>query len=772
MLAWDPAQVQCNSFTKGTLFDAFAYQHLELSLFWQPNTPIIDNTAGRFPKQTNATGSSVVGVAIIGQGVGVGVTGQGDFYVLHMQAKAGFTGTAAFTLSEAQLTDATEDSNSLNTTVVNGSITVGSQQQASPAVTTSAASSLASTTATLNGNLTSLGTATSAAVSFEWGATTSYGSTTTAQTVSATGVFTANLTGLTASTAYHYRAKAAVGGITYTGSDMTFSTTAAGLTAPTVATSSASSVTTTSTILNGNLSSMGGNTTVSVSFEYGTTTSYGTVTTAQDKTSAGTFTASISGLSAGSTYHCRAKATVGSTTAYGDDVTFTTTAATPALAVTTGSKENVTATAAKLNGNLTAVGTDVLITVNFEYGTSTSYGSATSTQSLAAAGAYSANLTNLAPNTTYHYRAKAAGSATVFGADSTFTTTAAATTPPPTTTTGGGGGGSVVAGGGTPQLLDLSRVMDAGGVLQDDYTTDLKYGSSVITVSMKKGTRALQSDGFPLTAISVTAPVMLASAPSAVKPMLVCELGPTGATFSQPVTFIYSFDATQLPDGAGVSDLYIAYFNPATSTWDKCDYSLDGENFRITGHFSHFSMYAVFAKVGTGLMAGNGGFGWSLAGTVILGEMLIGGLVVFLLLRRRQPAMARAQYYYPEAATAPPPPRPVYYPAPRPAPTTPPAIHSTREAEVVAWDDLLKNNRPARGSFKTHLEIVGGKLVVLGAENSTDIEITTNPDQKTIISLEFDPETNPRGTARIRVMGSTTNPEEKREAKHDQINFG
>ncbi len=94
-----------------------------------------------------------------------------------------------------------------------------------PSVTTSAATSITATSATLNGDLTSLGTATSGNVSFEWGTTTSYGSETSAQSLSAIGTFNANLTGLTANTTYHFRAKAVGDGTTY-GADMTFTTAA------------------------------------------------------------------------------------------------------------------------------------------------------------------------------------------------------------------------------------------------------------------------------------------------------------------------------------------------------------------------------------------------------------------------------------------------------------------------------------------------------------------------------------------------------------------
>jgi hypothetical protein len=92
-----------------------------------------------------------------------------------------------------------------------------------PSVTTNAASGVTSDSATLNGTLTSLGTATSVDVSFEWGLTISYGNETTPQTMPGTGAFNDGIGGLDPDTTYHFRAKAVGDGTVY-GDDVTFST--------------------------------------------------------------------------------------------------------------------------------------------------------------------------------------------------------------------------------------------------------------------------------------------------------------------------------------------------------------------------------------------------------------------------------------------------------------------------------------------------------------------------------------------------------------------
>ncbi|MEW6142745.1 MAG: DUF5050 domain-containing protein [Chloroflexota bacterium] len=216
-----------------------------------------------------------------------------------------------------------------------------------PAVTTNAATNAASVSATLNGNLTSLGSSGTVTVKFQYGTTTSYGTSTTPQSMTATGVFSANVTGLTAGTTYNFRAYAEAGGMVATGENKTF-TTQNGLS---VTTSAASAVTNITAALNGSLGALGGFSSVNVSFEYGTSTSYGSTTTAQAKTSTGGFTADLTGLTASTTYNFRAKADAGSgNVAYGANMTFTTFATSPArVEVNGGNQVNIGPNAAANN---------------------------------------------------------------------------------------------------------------------------------------------------------------------------------------------------------------------------------------------------------------------------------------------------------------------------------------------------------------------------------------------------------------------------------------
>jgi len=120
-----------------------------------------------------------------------------------------------------------------------------------------------------------------------------------------------------------------------------------GVDKPTVITNNASNITSTSAQLNGNLDSTG-NLSCQVWFEYGKTTSYGSSTSKQSKSSTGSFNQAISSLDPNTTYHFRACASNTEGTAYGDDKTFTTPPTTTNLeltpstqSVTVGNQANI-----------------------------------------------------------------------------------------------------------------------------------------------------------------------------------------------------------------------------------------------------------------------------------------------------------------------------------------------------------------------------------------------------------------------------------------------
>ncbi len=197
---------------------------------------------------------------------------------------------------------------------------------------------------------------------------------------------------------------------------------------PTVSTFPAQNITQTSGKIRGSVNPNGQATTYY--FEWGTSTSYDHETAHRDAGSGKnsiTVDETIANLTPGTTYHYRLVAQNPSGTSHGSDRTFTTTAISVSMpTASTGSASDVTENTAVLSGTVNPQGAETKF--RFEYGTDTSYGSATpwfaagnGTSELSV----NATITGLTPSTTYHFRIVAENSAgTVTGDEATFTTEA------------------------------------------------------------------------------------------------------------------------------------------------------------------------------------------------------------------------------------------------------------------------------------------------------------------------------------------------------------
>jgi plastocyanin len=304
-----------------------------------------------------------------------------------------------------------------------------------PVVTTNPATQVAAFSATLNGSVNPRGATTM--VSFQYGLTTSYGSTTPMQTQNGNTLrfVSANIAGLLANHIYHFRVVGHNNGGTSLGADRTFTTLAA-TGPPVVATSSATLIASLSATLNGSLNPHGLTTTIS--FQYGTTTAYGSTTPMQTQTgnTYRNIAANISGLSPNTVYHFRIVANNSAGTRMGGDRTFTTLAATGSPVAATDPATFIASFSAMLNALLNPHG--LTTSFHFQYGTTPSYGLTTAPQNRAGNTfqAVGANVTGLTANTLYHFRVVASNAAgTTMGSDGTFTTLTA--TGPPVVATNG-----------------------------------------------------------------------------------------------------------------------------------------------------------------------------------------------------------------------------------------------------------------------------------------------------------------------------------------------
>lgn len=284
-----------------------------------------------------------------------------------------------------------------------------------PTVATFAASSVASTSATLNGSVNPNGSPSPNRGWFEWGTSStlaSYASTATQTVGSGSSAVSINaaLSGLSAGTTYYFRVAASNSvGTTSRGSILSFTTTAA--VAPTVTTFQATSATGASAALGGGVNPNGSPT--NAWFEWGTSSTLASYTsTATQYAGSGSnmvgIGATLSGLSTGTTYYFRIVASNSAGTSRGSVI------AVGAPTVTTLAASSVTGTSAALNGSVNPNG--VFTTAWFEWGTSSTLATymSTATQWAGSGGnavAISAALSGLTAGTTYYFRVAASNSA-------------------------------------------------------------------------------------------------------------------------------------------------------------------------------------------------------------------------------------------------------------------------------------------------------------------------------------------------------------------------
>ena len=296
-----------------------------------------------------------------------------------------------------------------------------------PTVSTGAALSPIDTAATLTGNVNPNGQATQYA--FQYGPTSAYGhesTLTSAGSGSSSEAVSAIVAGLTPGSTYHFRIIALSSAGTSVGSDGTFNTTGtapAPSTPPSATTGSSSNVTGSSATVSGTVNPGGQATTYA--FEYGPTANYG-YQTAQGSAGSGSSsvpeTASLSGLTPGTTYHYRIVAYNAGNTDVGGDHTFTT--PNPPIPVT-GAATSISSSEATLSGTVDPNGHTT--SYEFQFGTTALLGQITPPAGIGSGSSQVSvhqTVTGLAPNTTYYYRlvGTSTGGGTGYGAVKSFKT--------------------------------------------------------------------------------------------------------------------------------------------------------------------------------------------------------------------------------------------------------------------------------------------------------------------------------------------------------------
>jgi hypothetical protein len=279
----------------------------------------------------NAASSSAHNNNIINnQTYGVSNAGTGS-----LNAEYNWWGTAVDSEIAAMVSGSVDYTPFLTTAPSSVCMTANGQEATPPAVATSDASAIAFTLATLNGDLTAVGSSVGGPqVSFVYGTTSvpsptgehgGYSNETAQSQKGTTGAFNANLTTLTAGLTYYFRAKAQPSDMIdpVYGNEKSFTTAK-------ITTLAATSVGVTTATLNGHLD-IGSATSVDVYLAYDTTSHSGSPTAytwnaavPATLTASGDFSKNVTGLTANTPYYFMAKGAVGADLNYGAEKDFTT----------------------------------------------------------------------------------------------------------------------------------------------------------------------------------------------------------------------------------------------------------------------------------------------------------------------------------------------------------------------------------------------------------------------------------------------------------------
>jgi len=297
-------------------------------------------------------------------------------------------------------------------------------EAATATLSTQSATNVAMTTATLNGIVNANDI--EATITFEYGLTIEYGDAINATPSTVSGNtntnVSADIAGLMGGQTYHFRVKADNTGGTSYGNDLNFTTPVAFL--PEVTTVPPSNTSYYSTESGGIVTNDNG---FAISARGVCWSLSPNPTIANDNTIDGTgtgsFSSSISNLTAGITYYVRAFATNSEGTGYGNQETFTTLSTTGAT-VTTDNISNVSYFTAVCGGNVTADGGQTITARGVCYNSSSNPTiSNFTTSDGTGTGAFTSNLSDLTDNTTYYVKAYATNSnGTTYGTEKTFTT--------------------------------------------------------------------------------------------------------------------------------------------------------------------------------------------------------------------------------------------------------------------------------------------------------------------------------------------------------------
>jgi hypothetical protein len=143
-------------------------------------------------------------------------------------------------------------------------------------------------------------------------------------------------------------------------------------------------------------------------------------------------------------------------------------------------------------------------------------------------------------------------------------------------------------------IIDVTDVVEENGLCVEQVVA--KSLDGIVTLTIPDGTIGLTRDGQPLSEITIVRTNSPAGAGSISILGQFYELGPAGATFSDPgITLTFTYDPAELPVNTSP---VIYYWNAATGSWVALVTTIVSPGI-ATVQVNHFTTFAIVAKSNT-----------------------------------------------------------------------------------------------------------------------------------------------------------------------------
>ena len=177
-------------------------------------------------------------------------------------------------------------------------------------------------------------------------------------------------------------------------------------------------------------------------------------------------------------------------------------------------------------------------------------------------------------------------------APTTTTTTTIPTTTTATTPTTSAISTTATSTASSPNVANLSSVIDSQGVFTQPVT--FTFSDGLVSLDIPSGTVGLTAKGTPLTQISVLPVASPPSPPSGDDFIgLAYDFEPSGATFNPAIYMQFTYNPANIPTGISENNLVVAFYSTSNGQWITVPAAVDPVSHSITAHVSHFTTYTV-----------------------------------------------------------------------------------------------------------------------------------------------------------------------------------